>query len=147
MIRKSKKGARFIGCNGYPDCTFSIPLPRTGQVVVTDKMCDEHRMYRIKIITEGKRPWELGCPACNFTEWSQKQKELEKEDPEAFRQKMSKIKKLDDISGLGRVSLKKLNDAGIETLDDLMNADPESLARSAGLSAKNIEKWKAAVSS
>ena len=146
-IRKSRKGSRFIGCNGYPDCTFSIPLPKTGQVVVTDKMCDEHQMYKIKIVTEGKRPWELGCPKCNFLEWEQKQKELEQEDPEAFRRKRAGISKLSDISGLGQVSLKKLNDAGIETIDDLISADSGALAEETKISIKNIEKWKGAVSS
>jgi DNA topoisomerase-1 len=76
IIRKSRKGSRFIGCSGYPNCDFSLPLPKTGQIVVTDKQCEQHGLYFIKIVTKGKRPWDIGCPHCNFIEW---QKKLEEE--------------------------------------------------------------------
>lgn len=80
MVRKSKRGGRFIGCAGYPECTFSLPLPRSGNVVATDKMCTRHGLSHIKIVTGGKKPWELGCPQCNFEEW---QKEKERKAAEA----------------------------------------------------------------
>ena len=164
-IRKSKKGSRFIGCNGYPDCDFSLPVPRTGQVVVTDKMCDEHQMFKIKIITEGKRPWELGCPQCNFIEWQKKLEEDEKNgivaETSAERAKRFKREKeaaraereakaqnpeeLSDIRGLGSVSLQKLNDAGILTLQDFAGADVSEISKKTGISLKNIEKWKESI--
>ncbi|WNY28536.1 DNA topoisomerase 1 [Methanimicrococcus stummii] len=162
IIRKSKKGSRFIGCSGYPDCDFSLPVPRTGQVVVTDKMCDDHQMYKIKIITEGKRPWELGCPHCNFIEWQKKVEEDEKNGivAETSAERAKRIRKekaaakaereakaanpteLSDIKGLGTASLEKLNDAGVMTLSDLASADSGKLAKETGISLKNIEKWK-----
>jgi DNA topoisomerase-1 len=76
IIRRSKKGTRFIGCSSYPECNFSLPLPRTGQIVVTDKQCKEHGLNLIRIINKGKRPWDIGCPQCNFIEW---QKKIEQE--------------------------------------------------------------------
>jgi DNA topoisomerase-1 len=76
IIRKSRKGSRFIGCSGYPKCDFTLPLPRSGQIVVTDKQCSEHGLNHIKIINKGKRPWDVGCPHCNFIVW---QKKLEEE--------------------------------------------------------------------
>ncbi|WP_424359586.1 DNA topoisomerase I [Methanocella sp. MCL-LM] len=75
MIRKSKKGGRFIGCTGYPNCTFSLPLPPSGTIVATNKVCERHGLSHIKIMTGGKKPWELGCPQCNFEEWQKKKKE------------------------------------------------------------------------
>jgi DNA topoisomerase-1 len=90
IIRKSKKGSRFIGCSGYPDCEFSLPLPPKGQIVVTDKLCDEHGLYRIKIINKGKRPWDIGCPHCNFIEW---QKKLEEGTVETKKEPGKKAKK------------------------------------------------------
>lgn len=75
MVRKSRKGGRFIGCEGYPECTYALPLPRTGTVVVTTKMCDKHGINHIKIVTAGKKPWDLGCPQCNFEEWKLKSAE------------------------------------------------------------------------
>ncbi len=76
IIRKSRKGSRFIGCSSYPKCDFTLPLPKSGQIVVTDKQCKDHGLYFIKIINKGRRPWDIGCPHCNFIEW---QKKLEEE--------------------------------------------------------------------
>ena len=78
IIRRSKRGGRFIGCTGYPECDFSLPLPKSGQIVVTEKLCEQHDMNHIKIITKGKRPWDLGCPYCNFLEWQKSLKDDEK---------------------------------------------------------------------
>lgn len=76
IIRKSRKGSRFIGCSAYPKCDFTLPLPRGGQIVVTDKQCEQHGLFFIRIINKGKRAWDIGCPHCNFIEW---QKKLEEE--------------------------------------------------------------------
>lgn len=46
------------------------------------------------------------------------------------------------VSGIGPAYADRLADAGIETIDDLVSADPESLAESADLSAKRIERWQ-----
>jgi DNA topoisomerase-1 len=80
LVRKSKKGGRFIGCDGYPDCNFILPLPRMGTVVVTDKSCDKHGISHIKIVNGGSKPWDLGCPQCNYEEWKKKN-EAEKVTP------------------------------------------------------------------
>lgn len=72
IIRRSRRGGRFIGCSGYPNCKFTLPLPKIGSVVMTDKICDKHRLSFIRIINKGRRPWDLGCPHCNFLEWQAK---------------------------------------------------------------------------
>jgi DNA topoisomerase-1 len=79
IIRKSRKGSRFIGCSAYPKCDFTLPLPKGGQIVVTDKQCKEHGLYFIRIISKGKRPWDVGCPHCNFIGWQKKVEEEKKE--------------------------------------------------------------------
>jgi DNA topoisomerase-1 len=80
LVRKSKKGGRFIGCDGYPDCNFILPLPRMGTIVVTDKSCEKHGISHIKIVNSGSKPWELGCPQCNFEEWQKKKAEAGPDD-------------------------------------------------------------------
>jgi DNA topoisomerase-1 len=80
IIRRSKRGSRFIGCTGYPDCDFSLPLPKSGQIIVTDKICEQHNVNHIRIISKGKRPWDLGCPYCNFLEWQKSLKDNEKKN-------------------------------------------------------------------
>ncbi|VUT27519.1 MAG: Reverse gyrase 1 [Candidatus Syntrophoarchaeum sp. GoM_oil] len=72
IIRRSRRGSRFIGCTGYPDCTYSLPLPKSGKIVVTDDACKEHGgLFKLRIINKGKRPWDLGCPLCNFLAWQE----------------------------------------------------------------------------
>ena len=75
LLMKSKRGKRFVGCSNYPTCSFSLPLPATGRLVVTKDKCDEHpTMLKLKIIKKGnRRPWDFGCPYCNFLRWQQEQ--------------------------------------------------------------------------
>ncbi len=137
MVRRSKRGSRFIGCEGYPDCNFSLPLPKSGQVIVTDKLCEEHGLYHIRIITPGRRPWNLGCPNCNFIEWQASQ-EAEK----AKRPKTPRPKSITDIAGVGKITAQKLADAGIVKVDDLVEADAFELSKTVGISVKKIKGWQ-----
>ena len=160
IIRRGHRGSRFIGCSGYPECRFTLPLPRSGSIVLTDKVCDEHGMFHIRIINKGKRPWDLGCPHCNFLEWQAK-KALEKtESPrvEAKPKKMAKpaarsAKKaktaspakgdgLGKLPGVGPKTLEKLLAAGITTSEDLLGAKTKALSSKTGLSEKKILAWK-----
>ncbi|MGP8336619.1 MAG: DNA topoisomerase I [Methanosarcinaceae archaeon] len=137
MVRRSKRGSRFIGCEGYPDCNFSLPLPKSGQVIVTDKLCEEHGLYHIRIITPGRRPWNLGCPNCNFIEWQASQ-EAEK----AKRPKTPRPKSITDIAGIGKVTVQKLADADIIQVDDLIGADAFKLSKTTGITVRKIKDWQ-----
>ncbi|MBW6470021.1 MAG: DNA topoisomerase I [Methanosarcinaceae archaeon] len=137
MVRRSKRGSRFIGCEGYPDCNFSLPLPKSGQVIVTDKLCEEHGLYHVRIITPGRRPWDLGCPKCNFIEWQASQ--------EAERAKLPKTprpKSITDIAGVGKVTVQKLADAGIIKVDDFIETDAFELSKKTGITVKKIKGWQ-----
>jgi len=136
IIRRGRRGSRFIGCTGYPECTFTLPLPRFGMIVVTDKVCETHGMYHIKIVNKGKRPWNLGCPQCNFEEWKAKK---EKEDMEKAR-----VKALAGIPGIGPKTLEKLDEAGVKMVFDLVEADADELVDKTGISLKKISVWKKA---
>lgn len=134
LIRRSKKGSRFIGCDGYPDCTHSLPFPKSGQVIVSDKVCPEHGLQHIRIIGLGKRPWDYGCAQCNYDEW---QKTLKENGGKI------KPKSLEKISGLGPKTLEKLMEAGIETVEDLAKADVVELSKKLErISASKILAWK-----
>jgi DNA topoisomerase-1 len=172
IIRRGHRGSRFIGCSGYPECRFILPLPRFGSVVVTDKVCEKHGMFHIRIINKGKRPWDLGCPHCNFLEW-QARKALElaegKESGEAKAVKSQPAKKaakkaagaarvkkkanrpsnaegngLAGLPGVGPRTQEKLASAGIKTSQDLIGARAKILATKTGLSEKKIIAWQSA---
>ncbi len=137
MIRRSKRGSRFIGCNNYPNCTFSLPLPKSGQIVVTDKLCEAHGLHHIRIINTGKRAWDLGCPQCNFIEWQKTQQAEQAQQPKKERPKSIK-----DIEGVGKATVGKLEEAGIKTVEALMEADAVELAKIIKVSVKKIKNWQ-----
>jgi DNA topoisomerase-1 len=68
LIRKSKKG-QFIGCVGYPNCEFILPLPKYGRVIFEDEKCTLHGISKVKILMRGRKSWKLGCPQCNYEAW------------------------------------------------------------------------------
>ncbi len=134
IIRRGRRGSRFIGCSGYPNCKFTLPLPRFGTLLVTDKECDMHHMNHVRIINKGKRPWDLGCPHCNFLEWQAKKAQ----EPKPINDGLT------NIQGIGPKTLEKLTAAGIKTTQDLLAAEVESLVEKTGLSQKKIIAWQSA---
>ncbi len=70
-IRHSRRGKRFLSCERYPECIFSLPLPAHGRIIVTDEKCEEHPTFFKLEIKSGrkKRNWKFGCPYCNFLRW------------------------------------------------------------------------------
>ncbi|MDY6776248.1 MAG: DNA topoisomerase I [Halobacteria archaeon] len=128
-VKRTRSGGRLVGCTRYPDCDYSLPLPRRGDLEITDEICDEHDLPEM-VIHSGSEPWELGCPICNY---------------ENYKKQQEKDKGLQAIKGIGDVTEEKLNDAGIEEVDDLKEADPEELAEKVdGVSADRIQKWQSA---
>lgn len=65
IIRAKKSKKRFVGCEGYPECETTYPLPQRGNIMSTGKLCPECGSPKIKVLG-GKRPWELcldpDCP-------------------------------------------------------------------------------------
>jgi len=65
LLRRSKRGNRFIGCSNFPHCDFSLPLPKTGRIVMSEERCELHNLPKMKIVNKGKT-WRLGCPLCSW---------------------------------------------------------------------------------
>jgi DNA topoisomerase I (EC 5.99.1.2) len=65
-VKRLRSGSRMAGCTRYPACEYSLPLPRDGQLTVTDTICDEHTLPELVIDADADDPWELGCPVCNY---------------------------------------------------------------------------------
>jgi DNA topoisomerase-1 len=98
-------------------------------------------MNYIRIINKGKRPWDLGCPHCNFLDWQAKKAQGTAET----KADSSKGNGLKSVPGIGPKTLEKLVSAGIESAHDLLLAEAKSLAKKTGLSEKKITSWKSAV--
>lgn len=126
-IKKLQTGSRLVGCTRYPDCDYSLPLPRRGEIEVTDERCADHDLPEL-VIHNGDEPWELGCPICNYEEFKQRE---EKSGLEA-------------IDGIGSKTVEKLADVGIENIEDLKDAEVESVADEvSGVSEDRLRSWQA----
>ncbi|NHN47528.1 DNA topoisomerase I [Halostella sp. JP-L12] len=129
VIKQLRNGSRLVGCDRYPDCDYSLPLPRRGEIEVTDGRCEEHDLPEL-VVHNGDDPWELGCPICNYQEYQARESDSGTD--------------LEALDGLGAKTAEKLVEAGIESLDDLTDADPEAVAEDVdGVSADRIEDWQA----
>jgi predicted flap endonuclease-1-like 5' DNA nuclease len=49
---------------------------------------------------------------------------------------------VESVSGIGPAYAKRLGEAGVETVSDLLGADPDELAEETDLSAKRIGRWQ-----
>ncbi len=131
-IKRLRNGSRLVGCTRYPECEYSLPLPRRGDIEVTEETCVEHGLPHLHVVDgeDDDDPWELGCPICNYSEYQERQAASE----------------VEDLDGVGEKTADKLAAAGVESLEDLRGADAEAVASEVqGVSADRIREWQAQV--
>ncbi|MFB6138172.1 MAG: DNA topoisomerase [Halobacteriaceae archaeon] len=63
VVRESNRGDYFVGCEGYPDCDYTLPLPSGGEPKLLDETCDEHGLRHVRI-EAGRNSFVHGCPLC-----------------------------------------------------------------------------------
>jgi DNA topoisomerase-1 len=126
-IKRLRSGSRLVGCTRYPDCDYSLPLPRRGEIEVTDERCEEHDLPHL-VVHSGDEPWELGCPICNYREYQSRQAGSE----------------LETIEGIGEKTAEKLKDAGVDDVSALTEMEPDALAEQVdGVGADTVRDWQA----
>jgi DNA topoisomerase-1 len=126
-IKQLRSGSRLVGCTRYPDCEYSLPLPRRGDVEVTDDRCVDHDLPELHVHDGDGDPWELGCPICNYREYQAEQA----------------IDDLEDIDGIGQKTAEKLTDAGVDAPEDLVDVDIQSVAdRIQGVTPDKLRDWQ-----
>ena len=115
--------SQFIGCSGYPDCTFNAGLPPAtwGNAVKMDEVCEEHKLNHVQLLRKGAPAWKIGCPLCSHI----------KTNSEAFML----------IPGMTAAGIKKLNVAHIYTISELISQGPVQLSQIFGLTRPAAEKY------
>ena len=59
IIRSKATRKRFVGCEGYPDCDQTYPLPQRGEIIPADEVCASCGTPRVKVLAGRGRPWVL----------------------------------------------------------------------------------------
>ncbi|MDD4126489.1 MAG: DNA topoisomerase I [Methanomicrobium sp.] len=121
MLRTSKGMAQFIGCSGYPDCSFNIGLPSAqwGKAIKEDKVCEIHGLNYIKLIRKGSRPWDIGCPLCSHID--------------------SNLESLRLMPCMTEEIVEKLHSVHIYSVYELANMNPVLIQEKLDISRKNCE--------
>lgn len=57
-IKRSRNG-NFIGCDGYPECNRTYPIPRGAMVQTTEETCDVCGLPKLKTIRKGSPPLNI----------------------------------------------------------------------------------------
>ena len=63
LVRQSRQGSYFVGCDGFPDCEYTLPLPNQGEPTMLDERCDDHDLRHVKMLA-GRSTFVHGCPRC-----------------------------------------------------------------------------------
>lgn len=107
--------SQFIGCSGYPDCTFNAGLPPAtwGNAVKTNEICEIHGLNHVQLLRKGAPAWKIGCPLCAHI----------KTNTEAFMM-------LPDMTEAG---IAKLHASHIYTISELVSHTPEDLSKKMGI--------------
>ncbi len=119
-------------------------------------------MHHVRVVREGARPWEIGCPYCSFIELQKNKENSKTKGGKTSRKTGAKSKSksknvsagnqkkggLTGIAGIGDAIAKQLQSAGIKTQADLATADAEELSgKLSKISKKRIIGWQSIVQS
>jgi len=59
VVRKSKRGKRFMACDAYPNCENTYPLPQYGAIKSHPEPCGECKGPQIMLIMNKKKPQKM----------------------------------------------------------------------------------------
>ncbi len=77
VIKRSKFGKQFVGCDNYPKCTTTYPLPGGAKIIPTGKVCEYCHTPIVKVMRWGKGVFEMDLdPNCvTKKDWASKRAE------------------------------------------------------------------------
>ena len=59
LIRKSKRGKRFMACDAYPDCENTYALPQYGAITAHLEPCKACDGPQVKVVMNRRKPQEM----------------------------------------------------------------------------------------
>ena len=84
VIKRSRLGKQFVGCDNYPKCTTTYPLPSGAKIIPTGKVCEYCHTPIVKVMRWGKGVFEMDLdPKCVTKQKWASQKEANKAEEKA----------------------------------------------------------------
>ncbi|MFO7618769.1 MAG: DNA topoisomerase I [Thermoplasmata archaeon] len=59
VMRKSKRGKRFMACDAYPDCENTYPLPQFGAILLNTEPCKKCGGPQVKMVMSRRKPVDV----------------------------------------------------------------------------------------
>ncbi|MDE2443775.1 MAG: DNA topoisomerase I [Methanocorpusculum sp.] len=114
--------SQFIGCSGYPKCTFNTSLPPAtwGNAVRMNEICPIHQLNHVQLLRKGAPAWKIGCPLCSHI----------KTNAEAFKM----------LPGMTDAGIEKLNSVHIYAISELAGISPDDLMIRLNISRPEADK-------
>jgi DNA topoisomerase-1 len=67
VVRRSKRGKRFMACDAYPDCRNTYPLPQYGTIIPNEEPCKKCSGPQVRVVMSRRKPvsvcLDLDCRA------------------------------------------------------------------------------------
>jgi DNA topoisomerase-1 len=67
VVRRSKRGKRFMACDAYPKCENTYPLPQYGSIIPTEEPCKKCAGPQVRIVMSKRKPitvcLDINCKA------------------------------------------------------------------------------------
>ncbi|MCX6742424.1 MAG: DNA topoisomerase I [Candidatus Pacearchaeota archaeon] len=102
IMLRSRKGKRFAGCDKYPDCKTTFPLPQFGMIKVSEKKCEKCGQPQLVLIKKSRLPWYFCInPNC----WQVKEEKKPEESKDV--KKEEKVKKPEKVKKMKKETVKK----------------------------------------
>lgn len=64
LIRRSRRGSRFVGCSNYPECKVTFALPQGGRVEPVQATCETCQGPMVKMVQAGREANLCFNPEC-----------------------------------------------------------------------------------
>ncbi|MDH7593368.1 MAG: DNA topoisomerase I [Methanomicrobiales archaeon] len=121
-IKLTREKNQFIGCSGYPQCSFNTNLPPAvwGRAVRTETVCGKHGLHHVRLVKKGKRPWDLGCPLCMQIETQRNSLKL--------------------MPSMNDSVIARLQESHIYSVNEIAPSAPERIAEVLGVSRSEAER-------
>jgi len=96
-VRRNRRNRkRFAGCEGYPECRTTFPLPQKGDIIPLGTACEACGLPEIKVLG-GRRPWvtciNMDCPKKQEQRRSREETQAGGEEPSEGQRDRKRLEK------------------------------------------------------